>query len=103
MWDLLRRKHVMDTMSNKATSPLSVGTRVRVKHGVTAPEVPDICCAGWVGNIIELLGKKAQVKYIIEWDNSTIDEMPADYIDRCEEQGLYFKMSCLEREDIEAV
>jgi len=93
----------MGTTSNKAALQLTVGTRIRVKDGVTAPEIPDICCEGWVGNIIELLGKKSQVKYIIEWDNSTIDEMPAAYIDRCEEQGLYFKMSCFEGDEIEAV
>lgn len=83
---------------------LAIGTRVRVKPGVAVPELPDVACDGWTGVIERLIGKnKADPKYVVEWDAATIDNMPADYRQKCEENGLFFRMACFSAGEIEVV
>ena len=85
----------------KATSKLAAGARIRIKPGVTVPEFPDVVCAGWTGSISELIGKKTDPKYVIEWDDSVVAAMPPAYIAKCEESGLYYRMACFTSDDIE--
>ena len=80
---------------------LSVGTRVRAKDGVVSPDFPDISFAGWTGKIVEVSGKKAPLKFFIEWEPAVVSEMPKTYIDRCEEQQIYYLWACLTESDIE--
>ena len=80
---------------------LSVGSKIRVKAGVAAPDLADFSIEGWTGTIVELSGKKAKRKYIIEWDASTVEKLPADFIKQCEEKQLYYVMTCLTADDIE--
>ncbi len=87
--------------AKKATKKIPVGTDVVVKEGMTFPELPDFSIAGWTGVIREHSGKKADPKYIIEWDQPTLDAMPAEFAAKCEEQNLYHLMVCLERDAIE--
>jgi hypothetical protein len=74
---------------NKSSGKLSVGTRIRAKSGVTAPEFPDVPCAGWTGSIV------------IEWEDSTVDNMPAEYRRECEARGLYYRMASFDGSEIE--
>jgi len=85
------------------SSGIPIGTPVRVKEGVTSPDVPDFSLAGWTGAVSEVAKKKPPRKYMIEWDQSTLDAMPADYLEFCEQKQLYHLMICLEEEQIEAV
>ncbi len=80
----------------KAIDELAVGSRVRVKPGTTVPEFPDVACGGWTGTVMEATGKKPNVKYLIEWDESTLAAMPEPYRRTCEDQGLYYRMACFE-------
>lgn len=84
----------------KATGGLE-GTRIRVRPGVTSPEFPDVALTGWTGTVIEATGKPPAVKVIIEWDATTLEQMPADYVARCESQQLFYQMACLNDGDIE--
>lgn len=84
----------------KATGGLE-GTRIRVRPGVTSPEFPDVALTGWTGTVIEATGKPPAVKVIIEWDAATLEQMPADYVARCENQQLFYQMACLNDGDIE--
>ena len=84
----------------KATGGLE-GTRIRVRPGVTSPEFPDVALTGWTGTVIEATGKPPAVKVIIEWDATTLEQMPADYVARCENQQLFYQMACLNDADIE--
>lgn len=86
----------------KTAERLSVGTRIEVKPGVTSPEFPDVPCEGWSGTIVELIGRKSDPKYVVEWDERTIERMPEDYRDLCEENGLFFRMACFAAEEIES-
>lgn len=89
-------------MSNKPSTKIGVGAKIRVKPETVSPEFPEISCAGWTGTIMEASGKKQDVKYIIEWDDTTLEQMPADYLQKCEQQGLYHKMACLKADQVEA-
>lgn len=85
----------------KSPGKLDVGIRIRAKAGVSAPEFPDVPCEGWTGTIIELSGKKSDPKYVIEWDESTVENMPADYKQQCEDQNLFYRMACFVRGEID--
>ncbi len=82
---------------------LSPGQKICIKPDVTAPEFPDVSCAGWTGTIRELIGKKADPQYVVEWDEATLSRMPKSYQDQCEAQNLMFSLSCFSMEDMEVV
>ncbi|MBX3439771.1 MAG: hypothetical protein KF861_19935 [Planctomycetaceae bacterium] len=82
-------------MANKKSGKLAPGATVRVLDGVTLPEFPQQSIAGWTGAIAEQKGRGADIQYIIEWDDATVDAMPESYRAHCEQHGLYFKMACL--------
>jgi len=82
---------------------LSPGQKIRIKPGVTAPEFPDVSCAGWTGTIMELIGKKTDPQYVVEWDAATLDAMPQSYQDQCEERNLTYSYSCFSLSDMEVV
>lgn len=84
-------------------SKLAPGQAIRIKPGVTAPEFPDVSCAGWTGIIMELIGKKTDPQYVVEWDQSTLRQMPQSYKDQCEEQKLTYSFSCIAAGDMEVV
>jgi hypothetical protein len=85
----------------KANDTLAPGTRIRVRSGVTIPEFPDVDCTGWTGSVAELSGKKADPKYVVEWDESVVAAMPKAYLEACEKSGLYFRMACFTRDKLE--
>lgn len=90
-------------MSNSSTGKLAVGSRVRVKEGVTSPDFPDVSFAGWTATVMEFSGKKPNQKFILQFDDAVISAMPSDYLQRCEEQRLLYTMACLAADQIEAV
>lgn len=85
------------------TEELAVGTRIRVKPNIAAPDLPDFTIAGWTGTIVELSGKKTNRKYIIEWDAETVDQFPPEYVQQCEAKQLFHLMACLPKQDVEVV
>lgn len=90
-------------MSSSSSSKVVIGSRIRVKEGVSSPDFPDISFAGWTGMVVEFSGKKPKQKFIIEFDDSVVATMPPDYLKRCEEQRLLYTMACLEGDQLEAV
>jgi hypothetical protein len=87
--------------ANNSTETLPVGTRIVVRAGVPSPDFDDVAYDGWTGSIVEHHGKKADPRYIVEWDAATLAAMPADYVARCEAQQIYHFMACLDREQVE--
>jgi len=79
------------------------GNPIRVNAGVVAPDVPDISIENWTGLIVEVSGKKGARKCMIEWDDATLQSMPAEYMDKCEELRLYYKMACLNEDEISPI
>lgn len=86
-----------------SSSGIAIGTSVRVKEGVTSPDVPNFSLAGWTGTIAEVAKKKPPRKYMIEWDQQTLDAMSAEYLKFCEEKQLYHLMICLDEDQVESV
>jgi hypothetical protein len=85
----------------KTIGKFDVGARVLVRTGVASPEFSDVPLEGWAGTIQEVAGKKSPVTYVIEWDENTLARMPPEYIRRCEEGGLYYRMVCLSENDLD--
>jgi hypothetical protein len=88
-------------MAKKGAAKIAAGAAVRIKDGVTLPEFPDISIAGWTGEVMEHKGRGATLQYIIQWDASTVQAMPQQYRDHCEQHGLFFEMVCLPKDDVE--
>ena len=85
-----------------ASNAVAAGTRVRVRAGVAAPEFPAVPCEGWTGRITESTGKKDDIRYVIEWDQETLQRMPPDYVQQCEQRQLFYRMACLRPDEIES-
>jgi len=85
----------------KTAAGFAAGTRIRVRAGVMSPEFPDIAISGWCGSVMEATGKPPLMYYIVEWDQATLDSMPAEYVERCEAQQLYYRMANLAEGDVE--
>lgn len=93
----------MRSVTAKKGLGLTVGCRIRVKAEVNSPDFPDISFAGWTGKIVEISGKKPPLKYFIEWEPTVVSTMPQSYIDRCEQQQIYYLWACLSDADIEQI
>ncbi|HEY0980580.1 hypothetical protein, partial [Schlesneria sp.] len=75
----------------------------RVKGGVNSPEFPEISLAGWTGSVVETSGKPPSQSVIIEWDATTLETMPKEYVEKCESENLFYSMASLKADDVEAV
>jgi hypothetical protein len=84
-----------------APPKFSVGDRVRVKYGVTDPDFPDIPLGGWAGTITEVDQRGRFPMYLIEWSQSTLDNMHPIFRKRCERDGLEETSSWQGEEDLE--
>ena len=80
----------------------SVGTKVRVKYGIPDPDFPDIPLGGWAGTITEVHRANRFTTYLIEWNQSTLDNRHPIFQKRCERDGLDEDSSWLAEEDLEA-
>jgi hypothetical protein len=67
------------------------GTPVRVNG--TVPGFEDIPLGGWSGTIIDVDHGSTPPGYLIQWDQRTLAAMPADFRQRCEQDGL--ELDCL--------
>ncbi len=84
-----------------ARSGPGVGTKIRVREGITMPEFPSVNCSGWTGEIVDTAGGKENPQFVIEWDSETKSRLPQSYIDDCEKKQLLFTMACLPGETLE--
>jgi hypothetical protein len=92
------------TKHRKPPAPpkFSVGDQVRVKYSIADPDFPDIPLGGWAGTITEVDQRGRFPLYLIEWNQSTLDNMHPIFRKRCERDGLE-ETSCWQgEEDLEA-
>jgi hypothetical protein len=87
----------------KKASRLKVGTAIRVCSDVNSPDFTDVSFGGWTGRIVEVSGRKAPFRYFVEWDDDVVTRIPQSYIDRCEEQQIYYRWACLNDSQFEAI
>lgn len=83
------------------TGKLSVGARICVKTGVAAPDVPEVDVTGWTGTVTQIKKQQERKRCFVEWDTDTLDAMPAQYLQFCQDRMLYHLMACLDVEDLE--
>ncbi|MCA9041071.1 MAG: hypothetical protein KDA65_12035 [Planctomycetaceae bacterium] len=90
-------------MAGKTLTKLTTGTKIRIKEGTALPEFPEITCGGWTGEVMDQIGKKTNPRYVIQWDDATVEQFDDNYISQCESKNLYHLMACFEPEDLETV
>ena len=74
-----------------------VGDLVRVKHGVTDVDYPDIPMGGWVGRILNAEGDT----YLVRWSIETLENIHPIYRKRCERDGTDIEEYWVNADDLE--
>jgi len=88
--------------TNKPASPakFALGDAVRVRSGVTDPDLPDFPLGGWAGNITEVEEGNPPL-YLVRWSQETLKHIHPIYRKRCERDELDFKEMGLGEKDLE--
>lgn len=84
------------------STAIKQGTRIKVRDGVGAPDLAEFSIGGWSGTVVEVKGRADKKRFFVEWDEATIAQMSAEYLETCESRQLYHLMSCLTADDLEA-
>ena len=79
------------------SAKFKIGDLVRVKHGVTDVDYPDIPMGGWVGRI----SKAEEGTYLIRWSIETLENVHPVYRKRCERDGNDIEEYWVNVEDLE--
>jgi hypothetical protein len=80
-----------------ASARFAVGDRVRVRHGVTDYDNPDLPLGGWAAEIQEIHDEGS---YIVRWTEETLATVHPIYRKRCERDGTVFEIYGLGEEDL---
>lgn len=91
----------MPKTKSVASAKFSVGTDVRVKTGVTLPDMPDIPLGNWAGTVSQSFADETPPAYEIKWSRRTLDNMPSIYRKRCERDGYEWDTVWLNEDDLE--
>ena len=75
-----------------------VGDAVIVNPGVMDPDNPTLSLAGWQGWVTELYPKEGTLAF--KWDSLTLRSIAADYIRKCELEGLGWETMILEMDEV---
>lgn len=73
-----------------------IGEIVKIKKG-TKPKSLKIDLSGWQGRVKSIEGKAVE----IEWDLETLENLPREYLDSCENEGSYPFVMYLPKKDLE--
>jgi len=85
----------------RASSPVAnfkVGDKVRVKHGITDVDYPDMPLGGWAGAISEVHNDGM---YTVRWSQETLDAIHPVFKKRCERDGMVLEEYWLGDDDLE--
>lgn len=78
---------------------IKLGDSVKVKEGIACPAQEDLCIGGWQGRVFEV--SKDEDLIGIKWDSITLKNMPASFIDQCEDEGVDYAIMYLAPEEVE--
>ena len=76
----------------------AVGSQVRVKKGVTAPNYPALLSSGWCGRVYQVSG----TMYLVHWVGATVEAILSVHRDRRERDGVDFRTMWLQEGVLEA-
>ena len=83
---------------------LKIGDIVKVQEGVMCPDYKDLNISGWQGTVTDISeDDKDNILICIEWDLTTTQNMPDDFVEQGEEDGLDNDLMYLSFEDIELI
>jgi len=83
---------------------LKKGDSVRVKKGIMCPDYKGLGIGGWQGRVSEITEDEDGGPLIgIRWDSVTLRNMPEDFIDHSESEGLAWTEMYLEPQEVEIV
>lgn len=96
-----QRRRKRERPSATFPAKFSVGSRVRVKPGITDPDFKDIPLGGWAGTTTQVDRRSNPPTLLIEWNQSTLDHMHPVYRNRCERDGRFLECLWLSESDVE--
>jgi len=83
---------------------LEIGDSVKVREGMMCPDMEDLCIERWQGKVSEVGEDKYGNALIgIRWDSITLKNLPDDFIEQSEEEGLDCTRMYLWQEDVKPV
>ena len=87
------------TSTKEATLPkFAVGSQVRVKKGVTAPNHSDIPLGGWCGRVYQASGTMC----LVHWNDATLEAIHSVDHERWQRDGVDFRVMWLQVNALEA-
>ena len=96
------RPRLYPRQNTKVLRWLTKADLVRVTHGVADPDFPDIPLGGWAGIVTKVDEQVREPLFLVEWNQSTLDNMPPIFHKRCDRDGLEETSSWLGNKDLEA-
>jgi len=92
-------------MARKKRGPINprfqVGTKVRVKPGISDVLFPDMPLGGWAGTVTEIINEQGQINYLFKLDDRTLASIHPLYRKRCDRDGLDFEIMSLREKELE--
>lgn len=86
---------------------LKIGDIVKVKEDVMCPDYKDLTISGWQGTVTEILKEEDDdddnILICVKWGLETIQNMPDDFVEQGEEDGLDNDLMYLSFEDVELI
>ena len=76
----------------------AIGSQVRVKRGVTAPNYSDMPLAGWCGKVSQVSG----TIYLVHWSGATLEAVRSSYGERLQRDDVDFQAMWLQEMMLEA-
>lgn len=82
---------------------LKIGENVIVKSGIKEPDSEEFEIGGWQGRIVEIDTKSDEENNLvtIEWDSISLKQLPSNYIEESEIEGLDWQRMILFDSDLE--
>lgn len=82
---------------------LKIGGNVFVRQGVKEPSLDQLDISGWQGRVVGIDTKSDKVNILItiEWDSLTLKQMPSNYIEQSERDGLDWQKMTLYESELE--
>jgi len=82
---------------------MKLGDSVIVKQGIKEPDLEEFEIGGWQGRVVEIDSEsdKDNILITIEWDSLTLKQIPSNYIEQSERDGLDWQNMTLYKSELE--
>lgn len=84
--------------TDEALPKFTVGSHVRVKKGVTAPNCPEMPMGGWCGQVYQASGTIC----FVHWNEATLEAIHSIYHERSQRDDADFRVMWLRADVLEA-